>query len=103
MIIHEIDDTKFEEYVKEGLVLVDFFATWCGPCKMLAPELESISKEMDINILKVDIDQHQMLAARNNVMSVPTLFLFKDGKFLGSKIGYMPKDMLMNWIETATK
>lgn len=103
MIIHEIDEAKFNEYTKEGVVLVDFFATWCGPCKMLAPELEEVSKEVELKIVKVDIDKYQRLAGMQNIMSVPTLLLYNNGKLVSSKVGYMPKDLLLNWIKESTK
>ncbi|HOO68042.1 MAG TPA: thioredoxin [Bacilli bacterium] len=103
MIIHDIDETKFGDYIKNGIVVVDFFATWCGPCKMLAPELETVSKEMNINIIKVDVDKYQMLAQKYGVMSVPTLYVFKNGTVVGNRSGYMPKDMLKEWIESLTK
>ena len=103
MILHEIDESKFSDYTKEGIVLVDFFATWCGPCKMLAPELEELSKEIELKIVKVDIDKYQRLAMMQNIMSVPTLLLYNNGKLVGSKVGYMPKDLLLNWIKESTK
>ena len=72
-------DDKFEEIIKEGTWLVDFFATWCGPCRMLEPVLEEFSK--DNNVLQVDIDQFGELTDSFNIMSVPTLLLFKSGSF----------------------
>lgn len=103
MIIHDIDESKFEDYTKEGIVVVDFFATWCGPCKMLAPELEEVVKEIELKVVKVDIDKHQRLAAMQNIMSVPTLLLYNNGKLVSSKVGYMPKELLLNWIKESTK
>ena len=102
MIIHEIDESKFNDYVKEGVVLVDFFATWCGPCKMIAPELEELAKTGQ-KVIKIDVDKYQMLAQKFSIMSVPTLMVFKDGKLLGNRAGYMTKDILINWISELTK
>ncbi len=101
MIIHEIDENKFDEYVKEGIVLVDFFANWCGPCKMLAPELEELSKNNDIKIIKIDVDKYRNLSISKKIMTIPTLILYKNGKLIESKIGYMPKDAITTWIETS--
>lgn len=99
MIIHDIDENNFEEYIKEGTVIIDFFATWCGPCKMLTPELENLSKkDSSIKIIKVDIDKYQNLAIKNNIMAVPTMLLYKDGKLTSSKTGYMPLETLYEWI-----
>ena len=76
MLLH-LENEDFNEEVKEGVVLVDFFATWCGPCKMLGPVLEEIAKEQtDLKIVKVDVDQHESLAQQFGIMSVPTLVLF---------------------------
>lgn len=101
MIIHEIDENKFDEYVKDGIVLVDFFANWCGPCKMLAPELEELAKNNDIKILKIDVDKYRNLSISKNIMTIPTLILYNNGKLIGSKIGYMTKDAITTWIETS--
>ena len=102
MIIHEIDENNFNEYIKEGVVLVDFFATWCGPCKMIAPELEELAKTGQ-KVIKVDVDKYQMLSQKFGIMSVPTLMVFKDGKFLGNRAGYMTKDILVSWIADLSK
>lgn len=76
-----INKSEFEAMKNDGLLLVDFFATWCGPCKMLAPVLESLSTTFEgkINIVKVDVDKDQDLAMQFGIMSVPTMILFKDG------------------------
>lgn len=99
MAIMHATEKDFNELVSDEFVLVDFFATWCGPCKMLGPVLEDLSNDRaDIKIVKVDIDQSRSLAREYGVMSVPTLFLFKNGQIVSQKSGYMPKEMLTNWI-----
>lgn len=87
------------EIVKEGVTVVDFFATWCGPCKMLSPVLEELEEDRsDFKVVKIDIDKEQELARSYGIMSVPTLILFKDGKEISKKVGFMPKELLSNWI-----
>lgn len=99
MLLH-LENEDFNEEVKEGIVLVDFFATWCGPCKMLGPVLEEIAKEQtDLKIVKVDVDQHESLAQQFGIMSVPTLVLYKDGRPVKQMSGFMPKDALLEWIK----
>ncbi|HBF0499327.1 TPA: thioredoxin [Clostridioides difficile] len=87
---------------KDGLVVVDFFATWCGPCKMLSPIYEALGNEMveKANFLKVDIDQNIELAQKFEVSTVPTMLIFKDGKPVDRLIGFMPKENLKNKIES---
>lgn len=98
-IIHG-DSKSFDVLTKDEVVLVDFFATWCGPCKMIAPVLEDIaSSRDDIKIVKIDVDQHQDLAMRYGVMSIPTLILFKNGKPVAQQLGFMPKELLLKWID----
>ena len=93
-------DTNFEEEIKEGKVIVDFFATWCGPCKMLSPVLEDLASDRDsIDIVKVDIDESMNLARQYGIMSVPTLVLMKDGKILAKTSGFQPKDSIQRWID----
>ncbi len=84
-------------------VLVDFFATWCGPCKMLHPVLESVSDKLEgkVVVAQADIDQLQDLAGAFRVQSVPTLIFFKDGKAVLATAGYMDEAGLMKFIETA--
>ncbi len=85
---------------KDDLVLVDFHALWCGPCKMLAPVLESIAPErLELKIIKVDIDELAELAEEYNVSSVPTLKFFKNGKVISESGGYMPKEKLLRKID----
>ena len=84
MLIHLGNKEQFKEVVSKGITLVDFFATWCGPCRMLTPELEKLAeKDQTINVLKIDVDEFQELAAQFNVRAVPTLVLFKDGQIIG--------------------
>ena len=94
------NNKSFEAQTSNGLVLVDFFANWCGPCKMIGPVLEEMAKERDdFNIVKVDVDENQELAMKYQVMSIPTLILFKDGKPVSQKLGFMPKELLLKWID----
>lgn len=89
-------EQEFNEKINGDYVLVDFFATWCGPCKMLGPILENVSKNIDV--LKVDVDKFENLARNYSVMSIPTLILFKKGQIVDKKIGFIPEVMLNEWI-----
>lgn len=101
-MVEAINDQNFEEETKNGAVLVDFFATWCGPCKMLTPVLESVANKLDgkVKIVKVDVDESPDLAQRFGIMSVPTMILFKKGQQAAAFSGYMPEAMLMQNIES---
>ena len=81
-------------------VLVDFWAEWCGPCKMLGPILEEISKELKdkLQIVKVNLDENQDLAMKYSIRSIPTLLLFKDGQLIDTKVGLLPKSDLVEWL-----
>lgn len=90
---------NFNNEIKDGIVLVDFFATWCGPCKMQSPIIDSLKEERsDIKIIKVDVDKEEDVARTYGIMSIPTLMLFKDGKEVAKNVGFMPKEVLTNWI-----
>lgn len=93
-----INKDEFDAVIKDGVVLVDFFATWCGPCKMLSPVLEELSAEMEgkATIVKVDVDQSQELAMKFGIMSVPTMIIFKNGEAVKQLSGFMPKPQLEN-------
>lgn len=93
-IIH-LTNENFKELIKEK-VLVDFYATWCGPCKMIAPELEKATG--NIKVIKVDVDNFEELAREYGVMSIPTLILFEDGKEVKRTIGFMDKDKIEKFI-----
>ena len=96
---------EFEEATKQGVVLVDFWATWCGPCKMLAPVIEQLSAEFvgQLNFYKFDVDGDREIPEKFEIMSVPTLMLFKDGQLLSKKIGLASKNILKDWIENTIK
>lgn len=80
----------------KGIVVVDFFATWCGPCKMLTPVFESLGEEMrnEARFVKVDIDESLEIAQKFNISTVPTMMIFKDGKAVESLVGFMPKEKI---------
>ncbi len=95
------DQTFEQEVLKSGTpVLVDFWATWCGPCRMVAPVLEEIASEKDnVRIAKLDVDANPITAGRFGVRAIPTMILFKDGKEAQRLVGYMPKDRLLQQIQ----
>ena len=100
MAISNVTDQTFVTETGEGLVLADFWAPWCGPCKMIAPVLEEIDAELDgkVKIVKLDVDENQETAVKFDVMSIPTLVLFKDGEVVDKVIGFQPKEALVNLI-----
>ena len=99
MLLHINKVEEFENAIKEGVVLADFFATWCGPCKMLSPLLEEVANENpNITILKIDVDELGQLASRFGVQAIPTLVLFKNGQQVATKLGYQNKNQLLAFI-----
>ena len=102
MIIHVDNLNEFNEKIASGRVLVDFYATWCGPCKMLAPILEEVDERGeagDLLIVKVDVDEAGEIAAKYGIQSIPTLILFENGKAVKNALGYMPKPQLLNFLK----
>ena len=100
--MRKINKEEFKELVLEGkgLKLVDFYADWCGPCRMLGPFLEDLSEEVkDVDFYKINVDDYGDVARDYQVSSIPTLILFKDGNLVDKKIGFLPKDVLKEWIE----
>ncbi|GAA0070692.1 thioredoxin [Clostridium sardiniense] len=97
-----IGDNSFSAEVldQKGVVLVDFFATWCGPCKMIAPVLEELETEMeDVKFVKIDVDESPEVANKYQIQSIPTLKVFKDGKDVDMVVGFLPKDQIKALIE----
>ena len=99
MVIHLHAVDQFEKEIKEGTVVVDFYADWCGPCKMLAPELEQLAKEENVKVVKINVDELPALARQFGIMNIPTLFLYKDGSMRNKKLGYMPVSALKEFIK----
>ncbi|GAA3649189.1 thioredoxin [Asaccharospora irregularis] len=100
-MVQILNDNSFNEEInKEGVIVVDFFASWCGPCKMLAPVFEDLSNEMgdNANFFKVDIDQSLELARTYGINTVPTMLVFKNGEVVDKMVGFMPKESLRSKI-----
>ena len=102
--IKNCNENDFEnEVLKSNLpVIVDFWAEWCGPCKMLTPILEELSNEMknEINIVKVNLDENQDLAMKYSIRSIPTLLLFNEGNLVDTKVGLLPKSEIVTWFKS---
>lgn len=93
------NDDNFNELIKGKKVIVDFFATWCGPCKMLSPVLEQLSNEHDdVTFVKVDVDDCHNISKKYGIMSVPTLMKFEDGQLIDTKVGYQNINELKKWL-----
>ena len=97
-VIH-LEKEDFNDVISKGKVIVDFFATWCGPCKMLGPVFEKVSEEVnDVKFVKLDVDKFNDIAREYGVMSIPTLILFENGKEVKKEIGFMSEDKLKDFI-----
>ena len=88
-MIYVKEEKEYNELIKDGLTLVDFYADWCGPCQMLSPVLEELSKKnKGLKIVKINVDEHQSLALENKVLSIPAIKIYKDGKLINETVGY---------------
>jgi thioredoxin 1 len=102
LVVHITDD-QFQATVAKGVTLVDFWAPWCGPCRMIAPILDELAGELKekAKIVKINVDENPLVAGQFGVMSIPTLLLFKDGKKVDQKVGGQPKPQLKAFVESA--
>ncbi len=95
MAVQQVTDHNFEAETKEGLVLADLGAPWCGPCKMIAPVLDELDEEeKDLKVVKLDVDSNPETARKYDVMSIPTLLFFKDGELVDNAVGFRTKEEL---------
>lgn len=101
MMTESIHDNNFKDSVKEGLTFVDFWAPWCGPCRMLSPVIDSLSEKYKgkINIVKINIDENKEVASKYGIMSIPTMVLFKDGKAVEKVSGFHPLEALDSYLQ----
>ncbi len=98
--VMHIGDAEFTSSIEKGITLVDFWAPWCGPCKMIGPILDEISEELPegSKIVKINIDDNQITAGNFGIMSIPTLLVFKDGKMINKMVGMSSKDKIKSLI-----
>lgn len=103
MAIIQTTDTAFEKDVLKAdkPVLVDFWAEWCGPCKMIAPHLEDLERELGdkVSVVKVNIDDNPLTPTKFGVRGIPTLMMFKNGELAATKVGALPKRQLVDWVQ----
>ena len=102
MIYHIESVNQYDELISEGECLVDFFATWCGPCKMIAPVLEGLDKTgelKEVKIIKVDVDEFPELSDRYGVQAIPTLIYMKEGKIVRQQLGFLNKNQIISFVD----
>lgn len=102
MVVKDINENEFEEEVlkSETPVVIDFWAEWCGPCRMFSPLIEEVSEEYKgkVKFVKIDVDKNQQLASKYNVMSIPTAVLIDKGELKAVSVGAIPKESLKEWV-----
>lgn len=96
-VIH-LENENFEELIKNKKVVVDFYATWCGPCKMFGPVFEKVSNESSITFIKIDVDAHEDIARKYGIMSIPTIVLLNNGEVEKKHMGFMTEEELKKFI-----
>ena len=100
MGVLKINESEFDEKIKNGKVLVDCFADWCGPCKMLSPIIDEVAEEIsDCTFYKLNVDEANSIPARYGIMSIPTLLLFENGELKSKSVGFKPKEDLKEFIK----
>ena len=103
-MVKKVDQSQFDEVRKSKAAVVDFSATWCGPCQMLAPILDELSGEVDsVDFYNVDVDENPDLAREFRIMNIPAVVALKDGQIVGQQIGFVPKEYLKNFVEGSFK
>ena len=100
-MVKKVNFVEVHEEINKGVTFVDFYADWCGPCKMLAPFVEEASEQLtDVKFLKVNVDQEPELSGEFGIMSIPTLLIFKDGKLVAKDMGFKPLNQLISFINS---
>ncbi len=104
-MVLEVNDANFDSSIQKGKCLVDFWAPWCGPCRMLSPVIDELAEEMkdEIKVLKCNVDENQATPSKFNIMGVPTLIVFKNGKMVAQRSGMAPKKVIQDWIKENLK
>ena len=103
-MVKKVDQSQFDEVRKSKAAVVDFSATWCGPCQMLAPILDELSGEVDsVDFYNVDVDENPDLAREFRIMNIPAVVALKDGQIVGQQIRFVPKEDLKNFVEGSFK
>lgn len=100
-MIHVENSKQFEETIEKGITLVDFYATWCGPCRMLAPFIEEIEADYNgkIQVAKLDVDECNDIASKYGISAIPALLFFQDGELVKTNVGFLPKEDIANIVE----
>lgn len=104
-MVEKVNAKTFEERTAEGIVVVDFSATWCGPCKMLAPVLEAISEEdtSGVRYLNLDVDDAMEIAQKYRITNIPAVIVMRDQQEIARNVGFLPKDQMLEWIRSVAK
>ena len=92
-------EKEFDEVIQKDKVIVDFYAEWCGPCKMLSPILDKVSKELNLDTYKVNVDDVEEVARRYGIMSIPTVMIFSKGEEVGKHVGFMEEEELKEFVK----
>ena len=95
----ELTNENFDELINDELVLVDFYADWCGPCRMLSPIVDEVMEENNLKVIKVNVDNHEDIAKKYGIMSIPTLIVFKNGEEQNKSIGLISKEEILEFIK----